>query len=70
MKLKQLFMPLTGLALISLAGPSYPYYDSKFQPGSACKPSEGTQIGDFLSLERDFQQQRIEAIRGLPDRAR
>lgn len=47
MKLKQLFMPLTGLALISLASPSYAY-DYKFQPGSACKPQEGTQVGDFL----------------------
>jgi hypothetical protein len=47
MKLKHLFMPLAGLALISLASPSYAY-DYKFQTGSACKPQEGTQVGDFI----------------------
>ncbi len=45
MKLKQLFIPLTGLALISLASPSYAdspiYTDDKVFPGSQCQPVDG-----------------------------
>jgi hypothetical protein len=53
MKLKQLFIPLTGLALISLASPSYAGdnqgigWDYKTQPGAACQPHIGAQAGDF-----------------------
>jgi hypothetical protein len=52
MKLKQMFMPLTGLALISLASPSYagdkgPGWDYKTYPGSACQPNLGSYAGDF-----------------------
>jgi hypothetical protein len=39
MKLKRLFLPLIGLALVSLAAPSYAVgYDYKTFPGAACQP--------------------------------
>lgn len=52
MKLKQLFMPLSGLPLISLASPGYagdkgPGWDYKTYPGSACQPTLGSYAGDF-----------------------
>jgi len=42
MKLKHLFMPLTGLAFISLASPSYAF-DYKVYPGAGCQPSTSGQ---------------------------
>jgi hypothetical protein len=48
MKLTQLSLPLTGLALISLASPSYADRDYKVHPGSQCQPSDGLEVGNFL----------------------
>lgn len=52
MKLKHLFIPLTGLALTSLASPSYagdngPGWDYKTHNGSQCQSGSGSQVGDF-----------------------
>jgi hypothetical protein len=52
MKLNQFIIPLTGLALISLASPSHagdlgPGWDYKGQPGAACQPLLGAQAADF-----------------------
>lgn len=46
MKLKHLFIPLTGLALISLANPSYAA-DYKIYPGAGCQPGFGGEAGSF-----------------------
>jgi hypothetical protein len=56
MKLKQLFIPLTGLALISLASPSYAGdnqgfgWDYKTLPGAACQPHIGAQTARKASI--------------------
>jgi hypothetical protein len=53
MKLKHLFIPLTGLALISLASPSYAV-DYKVYPGAGCQPRTGGQAGSFTTDETGF----------------
>ncbi|MGH8656001.1 MAG: hypothetical protein ACREYE_29170 [Gammaproteobacteria bacterium] len=52
MKLKHLFIPLTGLALISLASPSNAAgWDYKVFPGAACQPQDRAFGGDLRTLE-------------------
>jgi hypothetical protein len=60
MRLKQLFLLLAGLMLISL--PSYAY-DYKIYPGALCQPIDGAQVGDLFKnlgfvLNRNGQQPR------------
>jgi hypothetical protein len=47
MGLKQLFLLLAGLGLLSLASPGYAF-DYKTYPGSLCQPSSGHEAVDFI----------------------
>jgi hypothetical protein len=55
MKQKLLSALVLGIVPISLASPSYAAFDYKIQPGSSCRPVNGSQSGALLILPNYLQ---------------